>query len=58
MLSKSPLREKKISKEKEIKPKREQELPDDLKFILRPRLNWSKEQKSIDEIDPNELKKV
>ena len=51
----TPSRERKIRKAKEEHAKN---LPDSLKFILRPRSNWSKEQKTMDEIDPEELKKV
>jgi hypothetical protein len=57
--SRSPSREKRIKKEsRKEKPSSKDELPDNLKIVLRPRTNWSKEQKKIEEIDPEELKQV
>lgn len=52
--------EKRIKKEKkkEKKSSKNDDIPDNLKIVFRPRTNWSKEQKKIEEIDPEELKQV
>jgi len=58
--SDSSSREKRIKKErkKEKKSSKNDDIPDSLKIVFRPRTNWSKEQKKIEEIDPEELKQV
>jgi hypothetical protein len=58
--SRTSSREKRIKKDKkrEKRSPKAEEIPDNLKIVFRPRTNWSKEQKNLDEIDPEELKQV